>query len=129
MRLLLAWLVMFGVLAGLSTRALSAVTVLSHSHAHEQGHETEAWHQVDDDHHGHDHDAPEPVDHDSDPESPASPDHHHHHHIDGVTVAIAVLPASEWKIVLTASLLFDGQESKLLVPDGPFPDLDSPPLI
>jgi len=133
MRTVLAWLMMFGVFAGLTARAVPALQVHGHSHDHGHDHEGELWHPVaaDDDHH----DDHGPCDHDDDPpensgddESPGSSTDHHHHAF-AVPSAIAVDPAADWRASELDCLLLGFQTLSLFPPEGPYLDSDGPPLI
>ena len=135
MRTVLLWLMMFGVFAGLSARAVPTLHLHYHSHAHEEGHDAGPWHHVDeDDHHHHDgdhssHDGQDcPTEDESDPENPLSQDHHHHH----VSVSPAPIAAelvTHWTAPLSECLLLEVHSLSLSAPEGPYLDLDAPPLI
>jgi hypothetical protein len=134
MRTVLLWLMMFGVCAGLSARALPASHFQSHSHAHEAGHDVDPWHHIDEDGHHHDDgssshgDHDDPVDDEGEPEK-SSPQEHHHHPVCGTPAPIASDSGSCLQISFSACLRLDVNLLSLSAPEGPYLDLDAPPLI
>jgi hypothetical protein len=111
-----------GVLAGITARPVPGLHGLSHSHAHEQGHEAEPWHLVVD--------AGCPDHHEDEPHGPDCPDDHHHHHpcIGGCSPLIAQ-SIKGWSVRVVVCPLFGGWEGSRPVPEEPVYELDTPPLI
>lgn len=114
---LLTWLMMLGVFAGLSVRAVD----FGHSHEHHHASEHGAS--------GHGHDDPaEPIDHDG--ECPKSCPHgEHHHHACCLSQPWAVDGGAVCFLSDPDSLRLGLQLLRLVPPEGPVFDLDKPPLI
>jgi hypothetical protein len=126
MRFFLTWLLMLGVVAGLAMRGTGTERlIVSHTHAHEHGHEDVRWH---DDHHQH-HDHPHDDYQGGDPVQPDKSGHHHQHFVDVVPLPMSPMPVVGLNIVLTPHRVFERQMADLRIPEGPYSEPDSPPLI
>ncbi len=118
---LLTWLMVLGVLAGLSSRGLAI------GHSHEHGHDHDHGSEHGSPCHGHeepDHDEPA-----TDCPSNCPPGDHHHHHACCGALPLAVDIAVGCRLPLPDSFLLGLQSLRLVPPDGPVFDLDKPPLI
>lgn len=117
MRQLLVWLMMFGVFAGLSARLAAGSdrhVVITHSHAHEG------------DHHHHPHELPGEEHHDEDcPDAP----HEHHHVFCCSPLVLGLERVDEGCRPGESGHHVALQRSNEAAPDGPYPELDTPPLI
>ena len=114
MRLLFTWLVAFGVLVGLHGRAIAAdpCAMLIAMHAEE--------------HAGHDHDTESPCDPSHDKNCPLE----HHQHcscVDSMPIADCRSEFSRLECSLFSMAPIRSESE--LIPEGPYADLDKPPLI
>jgi len=143
MRTALLWLLMLGVSAGLSARAVPALHFIGHAHEHDETHHVDLGHSTAHDHSSHhhhgsdhheDHDVPhdpaqEPQDDPDDLPSPdSSPNHFHYHGV------VAPSPLTVGTMIAWSSHCADyhrlGYEALALSPpDGPVLESQAPPLI
>ena len=114
MRLLFTWLLAFGVLVGLQGRAFAAdpCDVLLAMHAEE--------------HSGHHHDPGTPCDPSHDKHCPVE---HHQHGACLHSMPMAMDNDSCARLGCSSFSMAPIRSESELVPDGPFSDLDKPPLI
>jgi hypothetical protein len=146
MRTALLWLLMLGVFAGLSARAVPALHLIGHAHEHDEAHHVDLEHPTGHDHsdhhhHGSDHhqdheehDVPQDPaqesedDPDDSPAPDSSPNHFHYHG------CVAPSPLAAGTMIAWSSHCADfhrvGYEAlELLPPDGPLLESQAPPLI
>ena len=122
MRGIFTWLLVFGVLAGLNSRVLSA-----------NGSRVQVCHVIDaccaDDHHHHDDGAPASHEDEESPDHDSPQDHHHHHGSCFQVVHLAIDKDVKWSIASVYSSLVAIRPAGESTPEGPFASLDKPPLI
>jgi|GEM_PF-7108010 len=124
MRLVLAWLVALGVIAGLSARALPTYLAEGHAHEHSHAGSVEPAGAC----HHHDHGHPAPVE--GDPDESGHPcDDPHHHHGCCAPVTISADGVREWRLTPPGGVLLGHSEHREPVPDEPYLEREAPPLI
>lgn len=120
MRLVLAWLVALGMIAGLSARTLPGHS--AGGHAHVQDHEADLHLDCD---HGSHREVP-PCDHDGSGH-PCHDPHHHHGCCSPVTISADAV--RECRLSPPGGVLLGIPEHRESMPDDPYLEREAPPLI
>jgi len=119
MRSVFAWLMMFGVIAGLCGR------VLALDHSHPKGQATESCSHGHDHDHDHDHDSTDDHSHDGCPPGP----HEHHTHTCCHQAPLAGAELLQQRVLSPDAVWLRVSWLSSLPPDEPVFALDKPPLI
>jgi hypothetical protein len=119
-RTVFTWLMLLGVFAGLSARAMYVPHFHDHSHSH--AHAAEGCHE-----------AGALAACDEQPQDPenteGSHEDHHHHHACVLPGAIALADDAEWRLLARHGEWVEFHRLSLSPPEGPWLETDKPPLI